>query len=323
MGDRTVQEDLVTAVERHRRELHVYCYRMVGSFTEAEDLVQDTVERAWRAGARPDGAVRAWLYRIATNVCIDHLRRRGRARVLPFDVLEPIGGPADLPTAPTPHLWVEPFPDRFLQDEGADPAELVVDRETVELAFIAAVQQLSLTQRVCFIARDVMGWSTRATAVLLGSSEAAVKSGLQRARAGLRGRLPDREAWVGGAAASREERRVVQRYVDAHLGGEISLADVLAEDVRIAYPAIPLWTDSREMFIQASREHAPPGEVRMVVTRANGQPAVAIFLRPPGEEDFRLVALEVLRVAGGRVVEVVDYAPEAVASAFDLRPPTG
>jgi RNA polymerase sigma-70 factor (ECF subfamily) len=306
--------------ERYRRELLLYCYRLVGSFAEAEDLVQETLTRAWRTGARSDGSVRAWLYRIATNLCIDLLRRRGRRRVLPFDVMDPVRGPSDLPEAGGHHLWLEPFPDRLLADQPGDPGDEVVHRETLELAFVAVVQHLPPKQRVVFIARDVMDWSTKATALVLDTSEAAVKSALQRARATIRKRLPDRrEEWAGATEMTGEERAVVQRYIKAHEGGDISLADVLAEDVRIAYPAIPLWTDSRDAFIEATREQAPPGEIRLIATTANLQPAVAIYLRPPGETAFQIVALELLQVEDGRVTEIIDFDPSGLSPKFGLQ----
>jgi RNA polymerase sigma-70 factor (ECF subfamily) len=309
------------AAERYRRELQVYCYRLVGSFAEAEDLVQETLTRAWRTGARSDGSVRAWLYSIATNACIDLLRRRGRRRVLPFDVMDPVRGPGDLPEAGGHHLWLEPFPDRLLADQHGDPGEAVVHRETLELAFVAVVQHLPPKQRVAFIARDVMDWSTKATALVLDTSEAAVKSALQRARATIRERLPDRrEEWASATEVTEEEWAVVQRYIEAHQEGDIRLADVLAEDVRIAYPAIPLWTDSRDAFIEATREQAPPGEIRLVATTANLQPAVAIYLRPPGETVFQIVALEILQVKDGRVTEIVDFDPSGLSPQFGLQP---
>jgi RNA polymerase sigma-70 factor, ECF subfamily len=307
--------------ERHRRELLVYCYRMVGSFSEAEDLVQETLARAWRAGERSEGPVRGWLYKIATNLCIDLLRRRGRVRVLPFDVMDPVRGPGDMPVPGGDHLWVEPFPDRVLADQGGDPGEEVVHRETLELAFIAAVQHLPPKQRAVFIARDVMGWSTKASATLVDTSEAAVKSALQRARATIRKRLPDRrEEWRGATEITEAEWAVVRRYMAAHQEGDIELADVLAEDVRTAYPAIPLWSDSRDAFIEATRELAPPGEIRLLATTANLQPAVAIYLRSPGEADFRLVALESLHVRDGRVTEIIDFDPSGITAEFGLLP---
>jgi RNA polymerase sigma-70 factor, ECF subfamily len=299
----------------------VYCYRMLGSFHEAEDLLQETFTRAWRGIDRveADAPLRAWLYRIATNACLDALRQRGRRRVLPFDVMDPVRPDTPLPAA-ADELWLEPFPDRLLTDLVGDPGETVVHRETIELVFLAAIQHLPARQRAVFIARDVMGWSAKATATLLGTSEASVKSALQRARATIKEHLPERrDDWGAAAEVSAEEREVLQRYVDAHQQDDIeALAETLADDVRVAYPQIPLWSDSREAFIQATREFAPPGDHRFVVTSANLQPAVAIYHQAPGEKLFRLVALEVVRIEGGRITEIVDFNVPDLAAAFGL-----
>ena len=143
---------------------------------------------------------------------------------------------------------------------------------------------------------------------------------LQRARATMRARLPQRrDDWAPAAAVAAGEREVLQRYVDAHLSGDVqAMAEVLADDVRVAYPQIPLWSDSRDAFIQATREFAPPGEYRFVATSANLQPAVAIYLRPPGAAEFQLVALEVLQVKGGRITEIVDFSLPELYPAFGL-----
>jgi RNA polymerase sigma-70 factor, ECF subfamily len=317
-GDR---ELFAALFDRHRRELQVHCYRMLGSFHEAEDLLQETFERAWRGVGRVDtsSSPRAWLYRIATNACLDALRRRGRRRVLPFDVMDPVRPEGPLPAA-ADELWLEPFPDRLLSD--LDPGESVVQRETIELAFVAALQHLPPRQRAVFIARDVLGWSARATAALLGTSEASVKSALQRARALMRQRLPQRrDDWGAAAELGDREREVLRRYIDGHRNDDVeALAEALADDVRVAYPQIPLWSDSRDAFIKATREFAPPGDHRFVATSANRQPAVAIYHRAPGEPVFRLVALEVLRIEGGRVTEIVDFDVPALYPAFGLAP---
>jgi RNA polymerase sigma-70 factor, ECF subfamily len=317
-GDR---ELFAALFDRHRRELLVHCYRMLGSFHEAEDLLQETFEKAWRGAGRVDtgSSPRAWLYRIATNACLDALRRRGRRRVLPFDVMDPVRPEGPLPAA-ADELWLEPFPDRLLSD--VDPGETVVQRETVELAFLAALQHLPPRQRAVFIARDVLGWSARATATLLGTSEVSVKSALQRARAVMKERLPQRrDDWGAAAELGDREREVLRRYIDAHQHDDVeALAEALADDVRVAYPQIPLWSDSRDAFIEATREHAPPGDHRFVATSANRQPAVAIYHRAPGEPVFRLVALEVLRIEGGRVTEIVDFDIPQLYAAFGLAP---
>jgi RNA polymerase sigma-70 factor (ECF subfamily) len=313
--------------DRYRRELQVHCYRMLGSFHEAEDLLQETFERAWRGIGRVDtgSPLRAWLYRIATNACLDALRQRGRRRVLPFDVMDPARPDRPVPEA-ADELWLEPFPDRLLRDiggaAGVDPGETVVQRETIELAFLAAMQHLPPRQRAVFIARDVLGWSARATATLLGTSEVSVKSALQRARALMRRRLPRRrDDWGAAAELGGREQEVLQRYIDGHRRDDLeALAEALADDVRVAYPQIPLWTDSRAAFIKATREFAPPGDYRFVATGANLQPAVAIYHRAPGEPVFRLTALEVLRVEDGRVTEIVDFDLPELYPAFGLAP---
>jgi RNA polymerase sigma-70 factor, ECF subfamily len=284
--------------------------------------LQETFIRAMAGRYQLDdpSAARAWFYKIATNACIDALRRRKRARVLPFDVMEPVRAADSLPMAGD-QLWLEPFPDHLLaQEGGGDPSQETIQRETIELVFLAAVQHLSPLQRATFIARDVMGWSTKATTVLLDTSEAAVKSGLQRARAEMRGHLPDRrEDWAMATEVSQDERHVLERYIRAHEQDSIEpLAEVLADDVRVAYPGIPLWSDSRDAFIQATREFAPPGEYRFVATSANLQPAVGIYLRAPGDSAYRLTALELLRIEDGKVTEIIDFDPSVLGAAFGL-----
>src|SRR3954467_10929196 len=197
------------AVERHRRELQVHCYRMLGSFEESEDLTQETFLRAWRRRETYEGraSLRAWLYRIATNACLDALALR--------------------PRTPSPEgemAWLQPYPDALL--EGAD--EAVIERETIELAFMIAVQHLAPRPRAVLILRDVLGWRARSVAELLDLSEAAVNSALQRARAVLKEHLPaDRGAWA--ASGSAVERSVVERYVALTEAGDAAgLAALMA-----------------------------------------------------------------------------------------------
>jgi RNA polymerase sigma-70 factor (ECF subfamily) len=309
-------------VERHRHELLVHCYRMLGSHAEAEDAVQETFLRAWRRFDTFAGlsTVRAWLYRIATNVCLDALRGRTRRR-MPYEVVaavDPDGPPPD----GQPHPSVEPIPDHLLAsgDDGAEPGAAVIEQETIELAFLAAIQHLPPRQRAALIMRDVLGWSARETAEQLDVNEPAVKSLLQRARRTLRRHLPARrQDWQPEDDPGLAERVLLQRYMDAHAQDDVeALAAVLAEDVRVSYPPYPLWCDSREAFIVGSRKFAPPGEVRLVATRANFQPACAIYLRPPGDDAFHPVALEVLRVEGDRITEIVDYGDPALFELFGL-----
>src|SRR4051812_29647782 len=228
------------SVERHRRELHVHCYRMLGSFEESEDMVQETFLRAWRgrAGATFDGraGVRAWLYRIATNACLDVLRRRPR-RVVPQQLAAP-GDPSRRPGPPVDLPWLQPYPDRLLEPAAPaeeEPGAAVVARETIELAFLAAIQHLPPRQRAVLILRDVLGWSANDAAALLDNTVVSVNSALQRARATLRGQLPERRTeWVRSSPASEPERDLLRRYVDAHERADAdALAALLRDDARL------------------------------------------------------------------------------------------
>ena len=227
---------------------------MLGSFEDAEDLVQETFLRAWRSRAtftfQSAMSFRAWLYRIATNLCLDRLERRPR-RVLPSEVgpaADPRAGlqpPADLP-------WLQPYPDRLLEDvspSDTTPDEAVVSKETIELTFLAAIQFLPPRQRAVLIVRDVLDWSAKETASLLGSSVASVNSALQRARATLKTRLPaSRLEWSAAADRSAAERQLLRRYIDAYESGDLTeLADVLREDARLIMPPYLEWYFDRRL----------------------------------------------------------------------------
>ncbi|ETK35618.1 RNA polymerase subunit sigma-70 [Microbispora sp. ATCC PTA-5024] len=321
-GDEAVFTGLV---ERHRPELRLHCYRMLGSHQDADDLVQETFLRAWRArdGFEGRATARTWLYRIATNACLDVLARHPR-RVLPYDVAPAAADPNGPLPAASGHAWLEPYPDHLLDGvtSGDDPATEVVARETVELAFLAAVQHLPPRQRAVLILRDVLGWPAGETAAALDVSVPTVKSALQRARATMRARLPRRRSeWTADGGLTEEERTLLRRYLTAQESGdEKALIEVLHEDLRTAFPPLPLWADSRAVFLEASRKHAAVGEYRFVPTSANRQPAAAVYLRRPGDTAFRPLVVEVLRVEDGAIVEIVDFADPAVFAAFDLPP---
>jgi RNA polymerase sigma-70 factor (ECF subfamily) len=315
--------------ERHRRELQVHCYRMLGSFEDSEDLVQETFLRAWRKRASfgSDGraAFRAWLYRIATNACLDLLRSRPRrvlvAQVAAADPAEPPSPPVDLP-------WLQPFPDRLLEPISPpeeEPGSVVVARETIELAFIAAIQHLPPRQRAVLILRDVLGWSAKDTGSLLNVSVGSVNSALQRARATLRDRLGERRTeWARSSAPSKQERELLRRYVDAHERADAgALAELLREDARLTMPPHPSWYAGRKAIVIASQQGFDPewGQLRGLVVAANRQPAVAHYLRRPGESEYRPSALDVLRVEEGRVAEITSFVFPGLFPAFGL-PPT-
>ncbi|MET8847384.1 RNA polymerase subunit sigma-70 [Amycolatopsis sp. NPDC004625] len=313
--------DFEALVERHRREIQVHCYRMLGSLADAEDLTQETFLRAWKAQDAFEGraSVRTWLYRIATNACLDVLARRPR-RVLP-DQLGPAGEPggpvtaADLP-------WLEPYPDRLL--DGAGPDDAVVERETVELAYLAAVQYLPPRQRATLILRDVLGWPAKETASLLETSVASANSALQRARATLRERLPARRTeWTAGDPTA-EEAALLKRFITAYQDGDpAAVARLLREDAQAIMPPLPLWFDNRASIVRAlalSMDPASPhciGRFRMRPVRANRQPAVASYLRRPGEHDHRWFGITLLTIEDGLITAMAAF-ESATAAAWDL-----
>ena len=315
-------------IERHRRELQVHCYRMLGSFEDSEDLVQETFLRAWRSRTRFEGrsSPRTWLYRIATNACLDALSRRPR-RVLPPDVI-PAADPSVIPAPPASDLpWIQPYPDRLLEnlaDSDAEPDAAVVSKETIELAFIAALQHVPPRQRAVLIARDVLGWSASEAASLLEVSVAAVNSSLQRARATLKQYLPPhRLEWARGEHPSQEEVSVLHQYMDALDRTDISaLASLLRADARMVMPPLAAWYDGRDAVLTATNlglSTLASGSVRMIPTAANRQPAVASYFRAQGESEHQAFILNVLRIEGGEIVEITGFPPELFA-AFGFPP---
>jgi RNA polymerase sigma-70 factor, ECF subfamily len=315
--------------ERHRGELRVHCYRMLGSLEDAEDLVQETFLRAWRGrerfGADGRSSSPAWLYRIATNACLDVLRTRSR-RMMPPDVA-PAADPTLPPSPPADLPWLQPYPDRLLAQVTApeeEPVAVVVARETIELVFIAAIQHLPPRQRAVLILRDVLGWSARDTASLLETTVASANSALQRARAALRHRLGERRTeWRTGPEPSGEEREVLRRYIEAHERADVdALAELLREDARLTMPPHPVWFEGRAAILVAAEKGFDPdfGDLRSAPTWANRQPGVAHYLREPGATEFRALAIDVLRIEGGRVAEITSFADSRLFAAFGLPP---
>ena len=314
----------VELVKRHRRELHVHCYRMAGSLEDAEDLVQETLLRAWRARGDFEGraSLRAWLYRIATNACLDLLARRP-PRVLPPDAVG-AADPALEPPEPTDAPWLEPYPGRLLEAlrSEEEPGARAEDRETIELAFLAAIQHLPPRRRAVIILRDVLEFSAKDSAAALSMSVASVNSTLQRARRALGERLaPRRIDWERPRAASVGERALLRRYMEAHESGDVDgLAALLREDARISAPPRPLWYDGRDAALAATRRLAAADRFRYLATSANGQPAAASYLRTDGQEAFRPMGIDVLRVEDGLVAEVTVFLRPDLFEAFGLPP---
>jgi len=288
--------------ERYRRELHVHCYRMLASFDEAEDAVQETLLRAWRNRAGFDGRslFRAWLYRIATNVCLDLLRRRSRR-------LRALDSVADLP-------WLQPYPDLLLDEivaGGDEPDAVAVDRETIELAVLATMQLLPPRQRAVFIARDLLGWPASDTAALLDTSVPASNSALQRARATMKDHLPARRGDWSARRVTAEERDILARFIDAHERCDAAAAiAICAPGIRIAMPPDGLVFDgiaAMAPLLERAFGPARDGDWRLVPIEANRMPAAASYLRVPGDTEFRAFKVDVLRVAGGRIAEVTTF----------------
>jgi RNA polymerase sigma-70 factor (ECF subfamily) len=307
------QEAFSALAEPFRSELQVHCYRMLGSFEEAEDLVQETFLRAWRKLATFEGrsTFRAWLYRIATNACLDFLERR--PRLVPVSAVGEPGGSGSSIEIP----WLEPYPDRLLDAMDQDqPGDTVVSKETIELAFLVAIQHLPPRQRAVLIARDVLGWSAKETASLLEASVASVNSALQRARETMKANLPaQRMEWKPSTDPSTEERALLRRYMDANDRGDTrGIAELLREDVRFSMPPDPGVFRGRDAVVASWVEggwgSAAFGKMRSIPTRANRQPAVAAYVRKPEDTEYRSLALDVIRVEEGLITEIVTFGPK-------------
>jgi RNA polymerase sigma-70 factor (TIGR02960 family) len=305
----TMDEAAFTALaEPHRRELHVHCYRMLASFDEAEDAVQETFLNAWRgrSGFQGGSLFRAWLYRIATNVCLDMLRRNSRR-----------AGTRSLAEVP----WIQPYPDLLL-DQAAptdeQPEAVAVERETISLVFLAALQALPPRQRAALIARDVLGRPASETAAALGTSVAAANSALQRARTTMQSHLPARRADWSARPPSTAERELLEQFIEAHerLDTEAAIA-VAARDIRITMPPFPFVYDGADSIRPLMAEAAAMGEWRVLPTAANRMPAAAGYLRRPGDSLFRAFKLDVMRIEAGMIAEITTF-NEALFPAFGL-----
>ena len=307
-GDERAFEELV---EPHRRELHAHCYRMLGSPYDADDALQDALLRAWRAlgGFERGRSLRPWLYRIATNVCLDAIKKRPK-RVLPIDH----GPPAREGQGPgepiTELIWLEPYPDERLGgDSGlASPEARYEQREAVELAFVAALQHLPPSQRAVLILRDVLGFSAREAAESLETTVASVNSSVQRARRTVEQRLPERSQQATLAELGDDRlRRVVRNYIAAWESRDIdAMVAMLVADATFAMPPYPHWFRGREAVIAFLAATGKP-DLRHVPTRANRQPAIGWYLLDPESERYLPASLEVLALEGDRVREITAF----------------
>ena len=309
----TDEATFTAEVEKYRHELRVHCYRMLGSYDDAEDLVQETFLRAWRRREDFEGrsSFRAWLYRIATNACIDDVRRS--QRVLPHQ-LEPASFPTEAIPARDDVPWLQPFPDVLL-DRAEEPDAQVVRRETIELAFLIAIQHLPARQRAVLIFRDVLGWSAKETAAVMDLTVASVNSALQRARPVLREHLPPRRTeWTPSGDPTAAEQELLAKYMEAFERADAAgLAALMHEDVRITMPPYPFWFSGRDAAEEILGANLHPdgaayrGEWQFLVAGVNRQPALAGYLRVPGDTIYRPFGFDVFRIEDGLVAEMVAF----------------
>ncbi len=315
-----VSEDFARLADPFRPELLAHCYRMLGSVHEAEDQVQETMIRAWRSYGDFEGraSLRTWLYRIATNACLRALEN-GSRRPLPSG----LGGPGEYPEAQLapsrPEVpWLQPIPDALVSARSADPAEVVASRQSVRLALIAALQYLPARQRAVLILRDVLGWRAAEVADLLGTTTTAVNRLLQRARARLEQAAPDQDQMH--EPADPADRVLLDRYATAFQNADVAaVVQLLHEDAVFEMPPEVTWFTGRELigrFLQA-RVLTEPGRFQMIPVAANGQPALAAYLRDH-DGVYRAHSICVLTIAASRVARVTSFNDPGLFTTFGL-----
>ncbi|TDD68289.1 sigma-70 family RNA polymerase sigma factor [Actinomadura rubrisoli] len=311
--------DFQSLADPYRRELMAHCYRMLGSIHDAEDLVQETYLRAWKSYGAFEGrsSLRTWLYRIATNVCLTAIDQRGN-RPMPSG----LGAPSDEPERPvvaSPEVpWLEPAPDALLGADASDPATIVAARESTRLAFVAALQHLPAKQRVVLILRDVLKWRAAEVAELLDTSTAAVNSALQRARAQLEEAAPARDELVEPTDPAQKD--LLERYARAFDEADVAgLVELFKKDAVWEMPPFPEWFVGAETIVRLilAQCDPEPGELRMVPTAANGQPAFGLYRR--GDDGVhRPFQLQVLDVTADGVGHVSAFFDTTLFTTFGL-----
>ncbi|MBP2186158.1 sigma-70 family RNA polymerase sigma factor [Amycolatopsis magusensis] len=312
--------DFLSQADPYRRELMAHCYRMLGSVHDAEDLVQETYIRAWRAYDRFEGrsSLRTWLYRIATSACLTALESRGR-RPMPTGLGAPGCEPEDTLQERHEVPWLEPVPDALTGADGADPAAIVTSRESVRLALVAALQHLPPRQRAVLILRDVLKWRAAEVAELMDISTPAVNSILQRARAQLEKVAPTENAVTEPSAA--EQRELLDRFVTAFEAKDIpAIIKLFTEDAVWEMPPFAGWYLGVERIARHLSTRCPcrPGHTRLVATWANGQPAFGTYLREHDGERFRAFNLQVLTLGQDGITHVANFVDASLFAVFEL-----
>ena len=309
-------------VAPYRRELRAYCYRMAGSLEDADDLLQESLVKAWRSLPTFEGrsSFRTWLYRVAWSACIDGLQGKPM-RKLSVDHGVP-ASPADpFPAPEPPEVWIGPCPASLYEDAQPTPEARYSAKESVALAFLAALQLLPPRQRATLLACDVLGWSAQECAELLGASVGSVTSSLQRARETIEARS---ERWRPSLPEESASRALLARYVQAWERADVpALASLLHEDATLSMPPVPLWLRGREAIRQSIGAMVLPpearGQFRFVLTEANGVPALGAY-RARGDAGFEPVGLHVLSIREDRIVDLTAFLDPGLVAKFDLPP---
>jgi RNA polymerase sigma-70 factor (ECF subfamily) len=312
-------------VEDQRGELHAHCYRMLGSLHDADDALQDTLVRAWRAlpKFRGHSSHRTWLYRIATNVCLDAIARRPK-RVLPIDYGPVVRAGDRAPEQPVADAhWIEPYPDETLgvADGAAAPDVRYERREALELAFVAALQHLPPRQRAALILRDVLGFSAKEASESLETTVPSVNGALQRARRTLDERVPERSQQTTlTKLGDRRVREIVERFADAFERGEVdAILAMLTEDATFGMPPYPGVSRGREAVAGSwLMPDGPPPRLRYVATHANGQPALGAYALDAAGLAYEPIALDVLTLRGDLIADVTAFRTPSVFARFGL-----
>jgi len=313
----------VSDTEPFRRELFAHCYRMLGSVADAEDLVQETYLRAWRAYAGFQGrsSVRTWLYQIATNRCLTALAGQSR-RMLPSGLYPPEDNPGRPPEPAGPEVsWLQPVPDAMVTQDSADPAAIVAAREGLRLALIASLQYLPPRQRAVLILRDVLDFPTAEVAAMLGTTPASVKSALQRARVRLAELAPAASEITEPAAP--QARALLEQYIAAFEQADTAaLERLLVRDATLEAAPFRTWFRGLRACVPALRDHVivSPGRWRMLATAANGQPAVVCYLRAE-HGTYRPYGVAVLTMTAAGISGIVSFGDPGLVAVFGL-PPT-
>jgi RNA polymerase sigma-70 factor, ECF subfamily len=321
-GDESAFERLLAP---YRAELHAHCYRMLGSVHDAEDALQEALLRAWRGLSRFEGrsSLRSWLYRIATNVCLRAIERRPR-RILPVDYGPPGDPHNELAEPLIESVWVEPYPDEqlSLEDRFAAPEARYEQRESIELAFVAALQHLPARQRAVLILRDVLGFSAREVAETLRTTPTSVDSALQRAHRSVDERLPERSQQANLRSLGDERlTELVGVYVDAWERGDVeAVVALLAQDALIAMPPLPSWYRGRDAVggFLARRVLAGERPRRLVPAHANGHVAFGQYIWDPKKEHFAPHGILVLTLQGEQIAELTAFLEPDTFASFGL-----